>query len=64
MTQVPTAPGSAPKDLDDRADRPRRFIRIAPQLGIEIVIGLVLASLLVIVGWASSNAIRFVYGGY
>ena len=31
---------------------------------VELIIGLGLATLLVIVGWASSNAIRFVYGGY
>jgi hypothetical protein len=34
------------------------------QLVIEMVLGLVVAVLLMMVGWASSNAIRFVYGGY
>ena len=34
------------------------------QLAVELVIGLGFAVLLVIVAWASSNAIRFVYGGY
>lgn len=34
------------------------------RLAIELVIGLGFAVLLVIVAWASSNAIRFVYGGY
>jgi len=34
------------------------------QLLVELLIGLALAGLLVIVGWASSNAIPFVYGGY
>lgn len=38
--------------------------RIVPQLGVELAIGFGVAALLVIVGWASSNAIRFVYGGY
>jgi hypothetical protein len=34
------------------------------RLAVELVIGLTFAGLLVIVAWASSNAIRFVYGGY
>jgi len=34
------------------------------QLLVELLIGLGLAGLLVIVAWASSNAIPFVYGGY
>ena len=37
---------------------------LLPQLAVELVIGLGFAVLLVIVAWASSNAIRFVYGGY
>jgi hypothetical protein len=38
--------------------------RLLPQLGTELVIATVIAILLVAVGWASSDAIRFVYGGY
>lgn len=38
--------------------------RLLPQLAVELVIGLGFAVLLVIVAWASSSAIRFVYGGY
>jgi len=34
------------------------------QFGLEMTIGVIIAMLLVLVGWASSNAIRFVYGGY
>jgi hypothetical protein len=41
----------------------RRSTRLV-QLLVELVIGLAVAGLLVIVGWASSNAIPFVYGGY
>lgn len=51
--------------VDDRGEqrRPARG-RLLTQLGVEVVIGILVALLLVIVGWASSNAIRFVYGGY
>lgn len=45
-------------------DSPTRSSRLLPQLAVELVIGLGVAVLLVIVAWASSNAIRFVYGGY
>ena len=38
--------------------------RLLPRLAVELIIGLTFAVLLVIVAWASSNAIRFVYGGY
>ncbi|WP_183407864.1 hypothetical protein [Nocardioides marmoriginsengisoli] len=34
------------------------------RLLIELVIGLGLAGAVVLVAWASSTAIRFVYGGY
>jgi hypothetical protein len=44
--------------------QPTRPSRWLLQLLVELVIGLALAGLLVIVGWASSNAIPFVYGGY
>jgi hypothetical protein len=46
---------------DDGPASPRTLL---PQLAVELVIGLGVALLLVLVGWASSNAIRFVYGGY
>ena len=38
--------------------------RLLPRLAIELIIGLTFAALLVIVALTSSNAIRFVYGGY
>lgn len=44
--------------------RPTKRIPSRNQLVFEMVLGLVVAGLLVMVGWASSNAIRFVYGGY
>ena len=31
---------------------------------VELAMGLGFAAVLIIVAWASSNAIRFVYGGY
>lgn len=46
---------------DQRSTRRRPSGR---QLLFEVVLGLLVAVLLVLVGWASSNAIRFVYGGY
>jgi hypothetical protein len=46
---------------DDGSASPQRLL---PQLAVELVIGMGVALLLVLVGWASSNAIRFVYGGY
>ncbi|MGN6611780.1 MAG: hypothetical protein ACTHLJ_08380 [Angustibacter sp.] len=36
----------------------------ARRLLVELLIGFALAGLLVVVAWASSNAIPFVYGGY
>ncbi len=36
----------------------------AATLAIEVAIALALAVMLIAVAWASSNAIRFVYGGY
>jgi hypothetical protein len=48
----------------DRADSAPPPSRVLPRLVVELVIGLGIAVLLVIVAWASSNAIRFVYGGY
>ena len=39
-------------------------LRMPLQLLVEILIGFGLAGVLVLVAWASSNAIRFVYGGY
>jgi hypothetical protein len=46
---------------EDRAGAARR---LPLQLAVEIFLGLGFAVILVIVAWASSNAIRFVYGGY
>ena len=34
------------------------------RMAIELVIGLGLAAVLLLVAWASSNTIHFVYGGY
>lgn len=34
------------------------------RLAVELVIGLALAATLLLVAWASSSAITFVYGGY
>ncbi|MET0999384.1 MAG: hypothetical protein ABWX73_11750 [Marmoricola sp.] len=34
------------------------------RLAVELVIGLALAATLLLVAWASSSAIKFVYGGY
>jgi hypothetical protein len=41
-----------------------RFAGLPAKLMIELIIGLGLAGVLILVAWASSNAIRFVYGGY
>jgi hypothetical protein len=46
---------------DERSGYPAR---LAARLAVELVIGVGLAAVLVLVAWASSNAIRFVYGGY
>jgi len=55
---------SSTDQMTDRTGRPPRTARVLPQLAVELIIGLGVAVLLVIVAWASSNAIRFVYGGY
>ncbi len=41
-----------------------RFADLPARLAIELVIGVGLAAVLLLVAWASSSAIRFVYGGY
>ncbi|MET0838788.1 MAG: hypothetical protein ABWY19_08415 [Marmoricola sp.] len=41
-----------------------RFSGLAARLTVELVIGLGLAAVLLLVAWASSSAIKFVYGGY
>jgi hypothetical protein len=46
---------------EDRGGAPSR---LPVQLAVELFLGLGFAVILVIVAWASSNAIRFVYGGY
>jgi hypothetical protein len=54
-------------DSDDRTravDGPRPAGGLPARLLVELVIGLGFALILVIVAWASSDAIRFVYGGY
>ena len=45
-------------------DRTGAPSRLPVQLAVELFLGLGFAVILVIVAWASSNAIRFVYGGY
>lgn len=44
--------------------RRARIGNLAARFAVELLIGLAIAVLLIVVGWASSNAIRFVYGGY
>lgn len=44
--------------------RRRSAGRFVTQLAVELGLGLCLAAVVVVVAWASSNAIRFVYGGY
>jgi hypothetical protein len=44
--------------------RQPRGARLVARLAIELAIGIGIAAVLVVVAWASSNAIRFVYGGY
>lgn len=41
-----------------------RIAKLAARFAVELLIGLAIAVLLIVVAWASSNAIRFVYGGY
>jgi hypothetical protein len=49
----------------DETTTPDRTARGWPAtLAIEIAIAIALAVVLIAVAWASSNAIRFVYGGY
>jgi hypothetical protein len=55
--------GDAPIDTTSGAAR-RTTGQVVAQLAIEVAIGLGVAALIVAVAWASSNAIRFVYGGY
>lgn len=56
---------SSDRPVEESADqRSTRRRPAGSQLLFEVVLGLVVAVLLVLVGWASSNAIRFVYGGY
>lgn len=52
------------KNAPGSGDTEPRSSRLATQLAVELVIGLAFAALLVIVAWVSSDAIRFVYGGY
>jgi hypothetical protein len=42
----------------------RRFADLPVRLAVELLIGVGLAGVLLLVAWASSSAIRFVYGGY
>jgi len=43
---------------------PRKTRDLPARLGVEVAIGITLAAVLLLVAWASSSAIRFVYGGY
>ncbi|KRF44865.1 hypothetical protein ASH01_12975 [Terrabacter sp. Soil811] len=68
-TPTPEAPGA--DSVDDGGSETavptggsRRATRLASRLAVELAIGLGIAAVLVVVAWASSNAIRFVYGGY
>ena len=64
MSDDPDTPhGEAPADTTAGAAR-RTAGHVVAQLAIEVGIGLGVAALIVVVAWASSNAIRFVYGGY
>ncbi|WP_157551286.1 hypothetical protein [Nocardioides jensenii] len=49
---------------EESTTEPRRPAGLPVRLGVELLIGLGLAAILVLVAWASSDAIRFVYGGY
>ena len=53
---------AAAAPVAERADG--RFSGLAARLTVELVIGLGLAAVLLLVAWASSSAIKFVYGGY
>lgn len=37
---------------------------LVKRLAVELLIGLAIAAVLLLVAWASSNTIKFVYGGY
>jgi hypothetical protein len=54
----------ADADVGVPARRQGRVSGLPARLAIELVIGLSLAAVLMLVAWASSSAIRFVYGGY
>ena len=63
MSDDPDTPhGEAAADTTAAARRTAG--QVVAQLAIEVGIGLGVAALIVVVAWASSNAIRFVYGGY
>lgn len=47
-----------------QADGPGPTTTWPVRLLVELTLGLGFALVLIIVAWASSNAIRFVYGGY
>jgi hypothetical protein len=51
-------------DITPDSTGPRPAAGLPARLVVELLIGLGFAVVLVIVAWASSNAIRFVYGGY
>lgn len=42
----------------------KRVVHLPMWFVVELVIGLGLTGVLILVAWASSAAIRFVYGGY
>lgn len=50
--------------VSEVTEEPAGGMNLARRLLVETVIGLGLAGILVMVAWASSTAIRFVYGGY
>jgi hypothetical protein len=52
-----TEPEKTSPEQGAASSLPRRLV-------LEAVIGLGLAGILILVAWASSTAIRFVYGGY
>jgi hypothetical protein len=56
--------GDTTTDTTEHTGRRARGPRLVSRLVIELAIGVGIAATLVVVAWASSNAIRFVYGGY
>lgn len=50
--------------MSEPKSRERRLSDLPLRLAVELAIGLGLAAVLLLVAWASSSAIRFVYGGY